>query len=246
MGEGDAAMEYGFLRVAKRSFLLWFGAAWLLVGSFFFLKGSYEILQEHRYQTERQVAQGTVLAKSIDRARREGNPRTKYTVTYRFTTVDGRKMENKEEVSVEEWEKLEEGNTLQVTYLPDAPESSRIAGKKDPGSAFASAVLGGTFALIGGIFFFRSLRQVRRGLRLRREGTVAEATIMEVAPSSVTINRVRQWQIHYRYKDHFGQTQEGESEPLPPNEVSDWHAGDTGVVRFDQQRPQDSVWVGKG
>jgi len=239
-------MEYGVFRVVRRSIMLWFGAAWLLVGSFFFLKGAYEILQERRYQTERQVAQGTVLAKSIDRARRDGNPRTKYSIAYRFSTIDGRILENKAEVNVEEWEKLEEGSPLQVTYLPDTPQSVRIAGKKDLGSAFASAVLGGTFALIGGIFFFRSLRQVRRGLRLRREGTVAEATIMEVAPSSVTINRVRQWQIHYRYKDHFGQTQEGESEPLPPNEVSDWHAGDTGVVRFDQQRSQDSVWLGKG
>ena len=246
MKEGSAAMEYGFSRVARRSIMLWFGAAWLLVGSFFFLKGSYEILQEHRYQTERQVAQGTVLAKSIDRARREGNPRTKYTITYRFSTLDGRVFEKNAEVIVEEWEKLEEGNILQVTYLPDSPQSSRIAGKQDLGSALASVVLGGTFALIGGIFFFRSLRQVRRGLRLRREGTVAEGTIVEVAPSSITINRVRQWQIHYRYQDHFGQTQEGKSEPLPPDEASAWQAGDTGVVRFDQQRPKDSVWVGKG
>jgi hypothetical protein len=239
-------MEYSFFRVAKRSFLLWFGAAWLLVGSFFFLKGAYEILQERRYQTERQVAQGTVLAKYIDRARRDGNPRTKYTITYRFSTIDGRVFENNAAVSVEEWEKLEEGNALQVTYLRDTPQSSRIAGKKDLGSAFASTVLGGTFALIGGIFFFRSLCQVRRGLRLRREGTAAEGTIVEIAPSSVTINKVRQLQIHYRYQDHFGKTQEGKSEPLPPGEVSDWRTGDTGVVRFDQQRPQDSVWVGKG
>jgi len=246
MGENGTSMEYTFFRVAKRSFLLWFGAAWLLVGSFFFLKGVYEILQERRYQAEAQIVQGTVLTKSIDRARREGNPRTKYTVTYHFLAVDGRKIENKAEVSVEEWEKLEEGNALQVTYLPDAPESSRIAGKKDPGSALASVVLGGTFALIGGIFFFRSLRRIRRGLRLRREGTAAEATIVEVAPGSTAINRVRQWQIHYRYQDHFGQIQEGQSEPLPPDEVSAWHAGDTGVVRFDQQRPKDSVWLGKG
>jgi hypothetical protein len=246
MGEGDTAMEYGFFRVARRSIMLWFGAAWLLVGSFFFLKGAYEILQERRYQTERQVAQGTVLTKSIDRARRDGNPRTKYTTTYRFSTMDGRIFEDNVEVSVEEWERLEVGSPLRITHLPDAPQSSRIAGKKDPGSALASAALGGTFALIGGVFFFRSLRQVSRGLRLRREGTVAEATIVEVAPSSITINRVPQWQIHYRYQDHFGQNQEGKSEPFPPDEVSDWHAGDTGVVRFDQQRPQDSVWIGKG
>jgi len=218
----------------------------LLVGSFFFLKGAYEILQERLYQTERQVAQGTVLAKSIDRARRDGNPRTRYTILYSFKTANGQRLENRAEVSVEEWEKLEEGNTFQVIYLPDALQSSRIAGKQDLGSALASVVLGGTFALIGGIFFFRSLRQVRRGLRLRREGTVAEGTIVEVAPSSITINRVRQWQIHYRYQDHFGQTQEGKSEPLPPDEASEWNAGDTGVVRFDQQRPRDSVWVGKG
>ncbi len=239
-------MEYIFSRVARRSFLLWFGAAWLVAGSFFLLKGTYEIFQERRYQAEAQIAQGTVLAKSVDRAERGRNPRTRYIAVYNFTAADGRKVENKAEMSVEEWEKLEEGDTLQLTYLPDTPQSVRIAGKKDLGSAFASAVLGGTFALIGGTFFFRSLRQVRRGLRLRREGTVAEGTIVEVAPSSITINRVRQWQIHYRYQDHFGQTQEGKSEALPPNEVSDWHAGGTGSIRFDQERPQDSIWMGKG
>jgi len=246
MEEGDTEMEYSFFRVARRSLMLWFGAAWLLVGSFFFLGGTYDVLQERHYQAGAQVVQGTALTKSIERASREGNPRTKYTITYRFSTMDGRIFENNVEVSVEEWEKLEEGSPLRITYLPDAPQSSRIGGKKDLGSALASAVLGGTFALIGGIFFFRSFRQVRRGLRLRREGTVAEGTVLEVASSRIRINRVRQWQIRYRYKDHFGQTQEGKSGPLTPNEVSDWHVGDTGCVRFDRQRPKDSVWVGKG
>jgi len=239
-------MEYTFFRVVRRSFFLWFGGIWLLAGLFFFLKGTYEILQERRYQTEELVVQGTVLAKPIEQAKRDGHPRTKYTITYRFSTMDGRIFEKNVEVSVEEWEKLEVGSPLRITHLPDTPQSSRIAGKKDLGSALASMVVGGPFALIGGAIFFRSLRKIRRGLRLRREGTVAEGTIVEVAPSRIRINRVQQWQIHYRYQDHFGQTREGESEPLPPDEASAWQAGDTGVVRFDQQRPQDSVWVGKG
>jgi hypothetical protein len=69
--------------------------------------------------------------------------------------------------------------------------------------------------------------------------------VLEVKPSSTKLNSVRQWNIYYRYQDHLGQTHEGRSDPLPPDEAWAWQVGDAGIVRFDQQRPQDSVWVGK-
>ncbi len=65
------------------------------------------------------------LDKTLFRANRQGNPRTQYLVTYRFTSATGEEIDGTAELPVEEWERLEPGQTFPVTYLPDKPDSSR-------------------------------------------------------------------------------------------------------------------------
>jgi hypothetical protein len=89
------------------------------------------------------------------------------------------------------------------------------------------------------------LRQWRTRRRLLVEGVPAEATVTAVHETRVSVNRVRQWRIRYRYRDHLGQTHEGRSGYLSPHDVEDWREGDRGAVRFDRDRPEVSVWVGR-
>ena len=228
-----------------RSAWFWFGLAFVLMGAFIFDLGVQETLQEQQYEQEGVVVRAVVVNKSIQRATREKHPRTQYEVTYRFATQDGLMTERTAEVGVEEWERLEADDSVQVTYLPRAPELSRLAGKSNLIPAFAGLGFGGLMMLIGGGLSYRSVSRIRRELRLRREGMLAEGIVLRVELSGVRVNGVPQWQLRYGYHDHLGQLREGCSDWFSPEEAAQWPEGAKGTVRFDRQRPEDSLWVGK-
>lgn len=237
-----------FFTINARSFWLWFGGIWLVVGAPFLFIGIYvgaqTVTQKERLQKEGQVTQGIVLTKSIGSSGRNSSPQ--YWVTYRFTTPDGHVVKDSAQVSVEVWDRLEERGSIQVTYLAQAPQSHRVEGQEDDWVLpIVFTILGGVFTSLGGFVFLRGLGQVRRARCLEREGMIAEGTVLEIRPSTISINDVPQWAIHYRYQDHLGKTHEGQSGPLSPEEAHAWQVGDTGAVRFDRRHPQDSVWVGK-
>lgn len=232
-------------KLASRSMWLWVGTLLLLVGIVFTTTGIQEVRQEQEYQAQGVAVQATVSAKSIERAKRGENSRTRYVIAYRFTTAQGEAIEGSAEVPVEEWERLEAGHPFSVTYLAGEPRESRAAGEDDWVTALIFTGLGGVFTLLGGGLTFGSLRSILRTIRLSRQGLVAEGTILHVGPTNTTINRVHQWRIRYRYRDHLGRTQEGQSHLLSPDEASVWRVGDTGTIRFDRQQPDVSVWVGK-
>lgn len=233
------------LKLASRSLWLWVGAMFLLVGIVFTTTGIQELREEKEYEEQGLTVQATVSSKSIERAKRGENSRTRYVIAYQFTTAQGETIDGSAEVPVEEWERLEAGHPLTVSYLSNEPQESRAAGEDDWVTALIFTGLGGVFALLGGGLTFGSLRSIFRALRLSREGLIAEGTILHVGPTNTTINRVRQWRIRYSYRDHLGRTQEGQSHLLSPDEASGWREGDTGTVRFDRQQPAVSVWVGK-
>ena len=77
------------------------------------------------------------------------------------------------------------------------------------------------------------------------EGVLAEGIVLRVELSGVRVNGVPQWQLRYGYHDHLGQLREGCSDWFSPEEAAQWPEGANGTVRFDRQRPEDSLWVGK-
>lgn len=235
-----------FFKLVSRSVWLWVGALFLLVGIVFTTTGIQEVQQEQQYQAQGTAVQATVSDKSIERATRGENSRTRYLITYRFLTAQGEAIDGSAEVAVEEWERLEAGHPFSVTYLPGEPQSSRASSENDWIRALIFTGLGGVFVLLGGGLTFGSLHAILRTIRLSREGLIAEGTVLHVGSTNTTINRVRQWRIRYRYRDHLGRPQEGQSHLLSSDEASNWREGDTGTVRFDRERSQDSVWIGKG
>ncbi len=227
--------------------LFWFlfGGIWLLVGSGFLVGGAVAYRQEQQYRAEGHVAEGIVLTKSVERARRDGHTSTSYHVRYRFATADGRTFEGSDSVGVETWEALEERGPVRVRYLPASPGSNRVEQESDEWLAFVFMGAGAVFAPIGGLVFLKGWRQYRTRRRLLSSGMPAEATVTEVALTRIHVNGIWQWRIHYRYQDHMAQTHEGQSGLLSPEEAEAWRAGDTGQVRFDRERPEESIWVGR-
>ncbi|MGH7324637.1 MAG: DUF3592 domain-containing protein [Candidatus Rokuibacteriota bacterium] len=230
------------LPLSGRTFFVWFGALFMCVGLILLYTGVQDATREQAYQKQGQVVEAVVVNKSIKRASREGNSSTKYEIVYRFTTADGRTAESVDAVSVEEWESLDRGSPFKVAYLPGEPQSSRAEGSGGMQSPLIMTGLGSLLALIGGVLFVRTATRVWRDRRLLREGMTAPGTVLAIEPSSVAVNRVRQWNVRYRYEDHFGRPQEGTSGPLTPEEAQAVEVGDALTVRFDRQHPEESIW----
>src|SRR5207244_12743757 len=186
-----------------RSAWFWFGLAFVLMGAFIFDLGVQETLQEQQYEQEGVVVRAVVVNKSIQRATREKHPRTQYEVTYRFATQDGLMTERTAEVGVEERERLEADDSVQVTYLPRAPALSRLAGKSNLIPALAGVGFGGLMMLIGGGLSYRSVSRIRRELRLRREVMLDEGMVLRVGVSGVRGHGVPMWQPRYGFSDQL-------------------------------------------
>jgi len=229
----------------RKTFFLWFGAIWLVLGVVLLGFGISATMGERRYQAEGRVVPGAVVSKFIERAKRDEKPTTEYLVAYRFTTESGQAVEGNASVSPQEWDQLEEGKPVQIRYLPHAPQSNRLAEKSTGGDAIVNLLLGLGVGALGGVLFTKGFRSARREVRLRRDGVTAQGTVLEIGPSWLAINRVRQMEVRYRYTDHMGQTHEGKSDPLSPDESDAWRPGETGTVRFDRKRPQESIWTGR-
>lgn len=231
------------LRLSGRTFFLWFGGLFLVVGLGLLYGGIQEARREGAYRAHGEVVDAVVTGKSIQRASRDGHASTRYEVAYRFIAPDGRPVEGVDAVSVEEWESLGPGSRLKVAYLPSAPETSRAARSDRPTSAIPLMVLGGVLAAAGGAVVVRTAAKLLRERRLLRDGMPAQGTIVAIEPSNVSVNRVRQWNVRYRYADHLGRSHEGRSGPIAPEDAQAVTVGSVVDVRFDRAAPDESVWV---
>ena len=245
MRMGIQSSAFPLWRLLSRSVQLWVGVIFFTVGIVFTVIGIQTACMERDYQTTGLTVDAMVLGKSIERAKRGENSRTRYVVSYRFLSEQGKKIESVTEVPVDEWEGLEAGNRLQVTYLPDAPETNRVDGDNEWIAALVFMGIGGIFTLLGGSLAFPDLRWIIRAIHVLRHGLITQGTVVRAEPTSVTINRIPQWSVSYRYRDNLGSEQEGASHLISPEEGRLWKEGDTGTVRYDEKRPSISVWMGK-
>jgi len=232
-------------RIVGTAVQLWVGVIFFILGMFLTAVGIQTAGTEQDYRTAGLTVDATVLDKSIERAKRGENSRTRYVVNYRFLSDQDQEVESVTEVPVEEWEGLEVGSKLQVSYLPDTPGTNRVDGDTEWIAALMFMGIGGIFALIGGGLAFADLRWIIRAIGVSRHGLITQGTVLRAEPSRTTINRVPQWCVYYRYRDNLGSEQEGTSHLMPPEEGSLWKEGDTGTVRYDEKSPSISVWMGQ-
>lgn len=230
----------------SRAGALWVGTVLGVLGVVFAVIGVRDAYTERQYHAQGLTVAATVTDKSIERAKRGENSRTRYLVSYHFTSSDGQEVESSAEVPVEDWERLEAGQTFPVSYLPDAPGSSRAQGSGEDAwiAIYVFLAIGVVFTLLGGGLAYSDLLVILRTIRVSRHGLPTEGTIVIIRPTGTSINRAPQWRLSYRYRDHLGRTQKGAFHLLSPGEASVWKAGDRGTVRFDRERPEISVWMG--
>lgn len=229
-------------------FWLLFGGLWLGVGSIFALVGGIvlwtESGREARLAQNGAIAQAVVLAK----ARRGGSKsEPSYSIEYRFTGPDGALIEHTAKVDAARWRSLAEGEAFELRYVRDDPQVHLVPGERRDerviGPVFA--LVGGVFALGGALILWRARARSALVERLRIEGMRVEGEVLEVGPTNFRVNRMPQWAIRYRYRDHAGNLHDGRTPPMPQEQARQWQPGDRGEVRFDTASPGRHVWLGK-
>jgi len=231
--------------LARRSIFFWMGLLFSAFGILFTGIALQGVQRETLYRQEGEVVEGTVLTKTVRHAVRGENSRTRYMVNYQFRAEDGALREGLQEVSVEEWEGLHDGQPFRVRYLRDDPATSRSAEDSDWTDPYAFGGFGVIFGTIGGVLLIHRLLRIRLTVRLLREGVATEGTVVRVSPANVAINGVPQREIHYCFTDQVGQRHDGCSEYLAPAEAARWKKGDKGTVRYDRQEASRNIWLGK-
>lgn len=234
--------------INPRNFWFWFGGIWLGVGLTFLPLGAYfawnEGTLESRLARDGQRASGIVLVKSRGDGSDRRHPDLR--VQYRFTTAAGITVHGDAAVSEPAWEAMREREAVSVTYLPDSPRTNRIDGRVV--QWFMPAVFSGVGAmltLLGGFVMLKAISAARLLRRLREQGFSAAAEVIEVSATGYVLNRVRQWAVRYRYRDHVGIEHDGRSPAMPKEEAERWHPGDQVTVLFDRLRPGRSTWTGE-
>ena len=240
------------LTITGENFPIWFGGIWLAVGGPMLILSLYfgwqQVSLTKQLQTEGQATSGMVLTKYIETSsshsdRSSSSPT--YWVTFRFSTEAGQVIKGKAQVAADTWDALIERHPVQVTYLPSAPQSHRMAGESFPWILpIIFAAIGALFTIVGGVVFRAGLRSRRVSEQLRHGGTTVEAAVTGVGPASVRINGIKQWVIRYEFTDSTGRKRTGTSFPMPPEEAEAWEAGQQGLIRYDPRAPGKSLWIG--
>ena len=239
---GDFRPVFGYVR---RAVPMWVGTIFVVAGCIASAASVGEWRAERRFERDAVTAQATIVDLSYESANREDKRSTRYLVTYRFTPPEGTALEQTEEIPLDTWEALDDEDSVTVRYLPEDPRTART-GATTPASVSALvAALTAAFAVLGAAIASRGWRRVLALVRVQRNGAAVQATVIEVAPAGVVINRVPQWRLRYEFRDERGENREGTSDYLQPYEAVEWQAGDRGTVRYDRDRPTDNVWLGK-
>jgi hypothetical protein len=239
------AVSNPLLSYLRTAVPMWVGTIFVAAGAAASFGSVGEWLDARRFARDAVTAQAEVVAKSLERATRDGNSRTRYLVTYRLTARDGAVAEQTEEISVELWEGLAEGGALAVRYLPDDAGTMRAAPAGPVWVGLLIACLTAVFAAIGVVMALPGWRRVRVLLRLQRHGVTAQGTVIEVMPAGIRINKIPQWHLRYEFHDQHGRGQQGVSNYMRAGEAGQWRVGDAGAVRYDRDRPADSAWLGR-
>lgn len=235
------------LRYARTAVPMWVGMIFIAAGTIASAASVGEWRDALRFERDAVTAQAAVVSTSLDAASRDGdNKSTRYLVTYRFKPLQGGELEQAEEIPLEVWESLTAGDAVTVHYLPDEPRTARM---REPTPLWVPplvAALTAAFAVLGVLIARPGWRRLLVLVRIQRNGVAAHATVTEVAPAGVLINRVPQWRLKYEFRDERGERHEGESDYLQPHEAAAWQSGDRGAVRYYRDGAANSVWLGRG
>jgi hypothetical protein len=229
------------LALSKQSSVIWVAILLLAGGGLVCATGGVTLWEQRSYRAHGRFAEGIVLSKE---ARTLRGRTLNYYIRYRYTGEDGHAVEEESRLSEQRWRQLGPGQPVRIEYLP-AWRTSRVAGEHEGFVPMLLTLIGGVVGSAGALLGFTGMRDCVRQARAMQRGYPTQATVIEVAESPLSVNRLQQWVISYTYRDHQGREHTGRSPCLAPEEASAWKPGDTARIRYDFNRPQHSSWMGR-
>lgn len=225
---------------APRSAAVWFpGLILLVVGLILLAVGGWVLREELAFHRHGQVAQGQIIEKWT---RPDGEGDDHY-LAYRFQTADGQIVTGSTSVSLQYWEGVFVGMLVPVQYLPDRPGTNRLFGQE---SWILVAFIAVVVAIEGGIglgLLMPAWLRRRRERFLVQYGADTAGTVTSVRKAGLEINDEVFWRVTYRYRDGRGDEYNGASGYLPAAEAARWQVGQTGLVRYNPDKPSISMWM---
>ena len=194
------------------------------------------------YRHDALHATATVVDKLVHRAS-AGSTSSKYLVRYRFVAADGSTQFGSRELPFDEWNALQRGAALQVSYLADRPYESRVGAPGHAAEFLGWGSFGLLFGVAGFLLIYVPLRRAAFVERLLQEGSETVGTVEHVGDSGWVINRRRMWRVTYSYGDSNGVAHTGRSALQPQEAARVWKKGETGPVRYDRGDSRRSIWV---
>src|SRR5262249_48716679 len=162
------------------------------VGLVFSAVGVGLFWSDWQFRTRGVTAEARVVRKYTERGSKGSHS---YRLAYEFRTANGDWVSGKDSVDRSTWHGVEERGGVRVEYLPDQPGKNRVADRDDVWLPRIFAGVGLVLGGIGGLVTYRGLSRVFIILRVLRGGVRADATVLEVRLTNVSINRVRQSKI---------------------------------------------------
>lgn len=124
--------------------------------------------------------------------------------------------------------------------------SSLLTGVPEPSSPdlrWVFLAAGIAMTGVGGTIVVRARRGAARARRLMADGIEIAATVTEIRPSLITVNRQRLCRVRYRYEHGVGGPFTGESDAVQPDTVAGLAPGSTVRIKVDPVRPAQSLFL---
>ncbi len=154
---------------SSKSALIWFGSFFLFFGLALLVTGAQKYFEGRQMKEWGQSARGEVIEKHLDRASRAGNPRTRYSIRYRFRTGAGLPVENTVAVDAERFESLREGDAVDVSYIPQRPLRNHLGAEYfEVQSGIGEGISGTVLTVIGAVLVWGPARKWIREPRAPR------------------------------------------------------------------------------
>ena len=227
-----------------RNTLFWMGLVFALFATGVAVGISFLAANDARYRNEAIVVMGTVVNKyatvSTDS---DGDQSTTHYVEYSFEPMTGPSRRAEDTVSRSLFNNLSEGDRIEVSYLPDETDRSRITANAT--QWFIYPLLGLFVVVFGGVGFgllFGVFRHASRVSGLAKTGAHHVARVIEISGTNTTINGERQYQIVYEYEGPKGEPIRGKSTMRRFTWFEGIMAGDEINIRVDLKRPKVSAW----
>ncbi|HLW64682.1 MAG TPA: DUF3592 domain-containing protein [Gemmataceae bacterium] len=219
--------------------------AGLFLGTIFVLVGYFVRQNEEEYAKNGIASNATVTGKDQRMeppTGQKGGPRVTYTLHYRYQDAQGQTHDGGDSVDANFWNQYQKGQAVQIEYLRDRPERSRITVGRSffqkwgyiLALAAGCVLLAGVLVLgVGGWFW------AGRKMQLVRDGEPSRGVVTDLeAKSSGAQNRQTSYRLRFQFIDSTGVERYGKSVWLPRALESRWQAGDSILVLQDPNNPE--------